>query len=67
MANNQFIKVCISPYLNLLSPGVANGDKVGHYWIPMQWNSTARLKKLHFPLLLICVLCIPLENIDESI
>jgi hypothetical protein len=29
---NQFMNNCLSPHLKLLSPHVANGDKVGHHW-----------------------------------
>ncbi len=29
---NLFLNKCLSPHLKLLSPHVANGDKVGHQW-----------------------------------
>ncbi len=28
----KYMKFCLSPHLNCLSPHVANGDKVGHRW-----------------------------------
>jgi hypothetical protein len=32
MNRNLFITTCLSPHLNLLSPHVTNGDKVGHHF-----------------------------------
>ncbi len=29
---NPILNNCLSPHLNLLSPHVANGDKVGQHW-----------------------------------